>query len=185
MSEGDIQNLREECQAIRRLLNPFRATEPDRKKYPFLRGGTSWSPPTKDQLEQLQETVAWHMNAIADGQEVRIGPFNVRHETRFRRSTEIEKQEGYYDYLIFTTEIIQPHGNPVEDELLIRMARLLEEFADKIRRCPHCHNVFLQFRRNARFCGRECHSVAGMQKLRAARLKEAVKHRQGRGKLRT
>lgn len=173
MSEGDLKNLQEECQVMRGLYYPFRKMEKDRKRYPFLRGGKCCGPPTVQQLIALQAIFASHLSAVAEGREVKLGPFIIQHETRFKRSTEAEKRGGYPNYRIYPIEILQASATIyAEQELLIRLAKLLESFVERVRRCPHCNKLFLQLRRNATYCGRACHSVAGMQKLRASRVNQ-------------
>ena len=174
LSEGDLKNLQEECEVIRDLHVPFRPMEQDRKRYPFLRGGPFYGPTTVKQLLSLQKYVLEHLSAIADGEDAKFGPFVIQHETRFTRSSEKEKSGGYPNYRIYRIEILQSSKESnFRDQMLIRLARLLEAdvanepLVERVRRCPHCGKLFLQLRSNATYCGRICHSRAGMKKLRA------------------
>jgi len=55
-----------------------------------------------------------------------------------------------------------------EEDTLYLLAQLMSDFASAVTRCPHCHRIFLRLRKNAVYCGRDCHTVAGMRRKRAA-----------------
>ncbi len=174
LSPGDVQNLQDECQAIRMTPIAFHPTQPDRKRYPFLHGGVGSFAPTLLELKNICEVIALHLNRLADGQSTTCGPIHVDHTIRLTKSTDVERQAGYPPYRI-NPLLIFSKGDTWADEFLFRMTQLLELprrgrtlFVDSIRRCPHCQQVFVQLRRHATYCGRKCHSVAGMQNARAA-----------------
>jgi hypothetical protein len=54
-----------------------------------------------------------------------------------------------------------------EEDTLYLLAQLMSDYASAVTRCPHCHRIFLRLRKNAVYCGRDCHSVAGMRNKRA------------------
>ena len=180
LSPGDVQNLQDECQAIRMVAISFHSIPSNRKRYPFLRGWNSSLSPTVRDLENIHAAIAPHLNNLADGMEVSLGPVQVAHTTRFRKTTENERKGGYPPHVIYPTAILKAGSHSWPDEFLLRTARLLEEFVDGIRRCPHCKKVFLQLRRNATYCGRACHSVAGMRRIRTKQAFEKQVKTQGR-----
>ena len=55
-----------------------------------------------------------------------------------------------------------------EEEALYLLTQLMIDYASAVTRCPHCHRIFLRLRKNAVYCGRDCHSVAYMRNKRAA-----------------
>lgn len=171
LTPGDIQNLQDQCEAIRMVPISFSPIPSDRKRYPFQRGWMTTPSPNFEDLQRIHEAIAPRLSQFADGAEISFGPMQVKHTVRFRKSTEAEQGAGYPPHLIFPIAILQA-SNAWPDEFSLRAARLLEEFVDGIHRCPHCKQVFLQLRRNATYCGRTCHSVAGMQRLRAQRALE-------------
>jgi len=186
LSPGDLQNLQDECQAIRITPISFHPTRPDRKRYPFLHGWVGSLSPSFIQLQNIQAAIAPHLNRIADGQTTECGPITLQHTIKFRRSNDAQQRAGYPPYSISPTSIF--NSNSWADEFLFRVTRLLEQrrrrstlFVDSIRRCPNCQDMFVQLRRNANYCGRKCHSVAGMQKARALAKKRKQKNKRGGG----
>ena len=185
LTPGDIQNLQDQCEAIRMVPISFYPISSDRKRYPFHRGWMAGESPTLRDLQNIHDAIAPCLNKLADGVEVSFGPTQVTHTIRFRKSTEVEQEAGYPPHLIFPYAVLRGGSHSWPDEFLLRAARLLEEFVDGIRRCPHCKKVFLQLRRNATYCGPGCYSVAGMRRLRAEqRVQEELKlkhktHRKG------
>lgn len=168
LSPGDVQNLQDECQAIRMKPRSFHGTPLDRKRYPFLHGWVGSLSPSLTQLQDIQSAVASRLKSLLDGDNTYF--HSVPETTRFRKSTDVERRNEYPPHLIYHISTAGSWPN----EFLSRMVRLLEQprkggvlFVDSIRRCPHCDKAFLQLRRNATYCGRKCHSVAGMQRLRA------------------
>ncbi len=61
----------------------------------------------------------------------------------------------------------------VKEGVLFTFGELLREHASAIVRCQHCERIFLKLRKHARFCSRQCHSVAGMR-LKRQRDKEQL-----------
>lgn len=166
LTPGDIQNLQDQCEAIRMVQISFYPIPPDRKRYPFHGGWGASASPTLRDLENIHAAIAPRLNTLADGVEVSFGPVQVTHTIRFRKSNEAEQRAGYPPHLISPYAVLRAGSQSWPDEFLLRTARLLEEFVDGIRRCPHCKKVFLQLRRNATYCGPACYSVAGMRRLR-------------------
>ncbi|GKS64841.1 hypothetical protein YTPLAS72_21450 [Nitrospira sp.] len=176
LSAGDTQNLLDECMAIH--LVPFHSILSDRMRYPYKYGSNA-STPQRHDLQNIRAAIAPPLNNLADGRDAKFGPVSVSHTTTFRRATDNERQAGYPPYLIFPMATISIGSHTWQNEFLLRTAQLLEEtavrkpggkeekFVDRIRRCPHCQKLFVQLRGNAAYCGRTCHSVAGMRKRRA------------------
>lgn len=168
LTPGDIQNLQDQCEAIRMRQISLYPIPSDRKRYPFHGGWGASASPTLQDLESIHAAIAPRLNNLADGAEVSFGPVHVTHTIRFLKSNAAQQEAGYPPHLIFPYAILRSGRQSWPDEFLLRVARLLEEFVDGIRRCPHCKKVFLQLRRNSTYCGRACHSVAGMRKRREA-----------------
>src|SRR2546426_339665 len=123
--------------------------------------------PTLEQMREVQELIAPHLNNLADGKDTQTPTIRIHYTVRFRKTDTEEERTGYPRYQVLRGEIGEPTANLYARTLLLRMTRLLEDFADAIRRCPHCHKVFLQLRRNRNYCGKPCYTVAVMQRLRA------------------
>ncbi len=173
LSPGDIQNVQDECQALRMTPIAFSLTRTDLKRYPFKQGGLGSFSPALPELKNICEVIALHLSLLADGKSTNCGPIRVDHTITFTKSNEVERHNGYPPYRI-NTPLIFSKGDTWSDEFLFRMTQLLQRprrdsalFVDSIRRCPHCQQVFVQNHRNATYCGRKCHSVAGMRKARA------------------
>lgn len=181
LTDGDFLNWQDQCEAIRMVPISFSPVPSDRKRYPFHGGGAGRSSPTRRDLENIHAAIAPRLNNIADGVEVSFGSIQVIHKTRFRKSTEAEQQAGYPRYLIYPYDHVIPLSQLWPNEFLFRAEQLVKEYVDGIRRCPHCKKVFLQLRQNATYCGRACHSVAGMQRLRAQQALEKNVKTHGRG----
>ncbi len=166
LTPGDIQNLQDQCEAIRRVPISFYPIPSDRKRYPFHGGWGASASPTLRDLQNIHDTIALRLNKLADGEKVSFGPIQVTHTISFRKSNEAEQRAGYPPYLISPYAVLRSGSQSWPDEFVLRAAQLLETYVDSIRRCPHCKDVFLQLRRNANYCGPACYSVAGMRRLR-------------------
>jgi hypothetical protein len=172
LSPGDIQNWLDECHAIRMVPEGLFS---DRKRYPHHRGWIGSPSPTLTDLQNIKAEIAPHLDRLANDKDTEIGPITVQHRTRFRKSNEAERNGGYPPTLIYQIAMSIDSKRSWSDDLLLRMTRLLQQFVDNIRRCPHCKKVFVQLRRNATYCGPSCYTVAGMQRLRATRRKQGGK----------
>jgi len=64
--------------------------------------------------------------------------------------------------------------------LIAVMGQLLASVGQVVSRCPHCHKVFLQSRRNQDHCGRSCQSVAYTQRRRAVAKAQTQKKAKGK-----
>lgn len=106
------------------------------------------------EIEQIQKTILKHLQDLADGQGILIGEFRMtiwfNGKIRGRLPDPIS-----WHWL---------HG---DNQFIYHFGLLLEKWSASIRRCPHCSKIFLQLRRNAIYCGRECQSRAFMKKKRA------------------
>lgn len=185
LTPGDIQNLQDQCEAIRKVPIPFRPIPSDRKRYPFQSWWGASASPTLRDLQNIHDAIAPRLNDLANGANVSFGPIEVTHTTRFQKSNEAEQQAGYPPHRISPCAVLRAGSQSWPDEFVLRAALLLETYVDGIRRCPHCTKVFLQLRRNANYCGPACYSVAGMRRVREEqRAQKALKlklktHRKG------
>jgi hypothetical protein len=119
---------------------------------------------TLTEMQHVRTQIAGHLNALADGKGTSVGPFRISFSVRFHHVHDAYGRQERTRHIVYRSETGEPSG---ERSLLRHMTSLLETYCDQIRRCPHCKNMFLQFRRHQEYCGRRCQSVAVMQKRRA------------------
>lgn len=173
MTEGERLVWKEEFSAMLAKGNsPISEAPRDPKRYPGAPGSKtsqtslqmtpSFSP---DQMQQARDAIAVHLDKLADDQGTSLGSFSITYTVSFHRNENHDEDTESPRYLVYRGEI----GGSPRDRLLLRMSKLLETFADKIRRCSHCKKVFLQLKRSAKYCGPQCYSVAGMRRIRAER----------------
>jgi hypothetical protein len=171
LSPGDLLNWSDEFVAISTSASSVISTAPSRNVkrgwQPKHRTQPPLQPPTLQQMRQVQSLLGLYLNALADGQTIDIETAPVGEITRFRKTDAQEEQAGAPRYDVQYTELRRSMANLYFPRLLWRMTHLLKQFANTIRRCPHCHRVFIQLRRNRNYCGKACYTVAGMQRLRA------------------
>lgn len=174
-SDGDFQNWQDACEAIRMVplsLSPTPTTV-GRKRYPSPGGGTGSASPTRDVVRRIHDAITPKLDALADRKGASFSCNSVSHSIQFDSMGDPQQRAGYAPHLISSSANVAGYGHDVwPDEFVLRCAQSLATFhagrnlVDAIRRCPHCQKIFLQFRRNAIYCGPACYSVAGMRRLR-------------------
>lgn len=125
-------------------------------------------------MERIREAVAQHVVRLADGEGTALGPFALQYLIMFDHVHDAYGKTGVPRYLRARGEL-HMSNDPPRDSMLRLLAKLLEEYADQVRRCPHCRKVFLQSRLNQEHCSRACQSVAIARAIRARN--KAVKRR--------
>ncbi len=187
MTDGEQLLWKEEFVAMGLKGNkPVMEVPSDTKRYPRSPQGP---PPTLDemqavgifppdpaQMQKVRDVIASHINDLADDKGTLIGGFDITLTVSFHKNAAYNQNKERPRYLIFLGEVGRAVSNIYRQTLLLRMAKLLEVYADKVRRCEHCKTVFLQLKRTAKFCGPKCYTVAGMRRLREEQKKqEALK----------
>lgn len=171
MTEGEQLLWKEEIAAmLSKASSPITGGPPDTKRYPgaarskasqtVLQQTPAFSPA---QLQQARDTIAPHLDNLADDQATIFGGFHITYTVSFQKNADYDENTESPRYLVYRGE----SGGSPQDHLLLRLSKLLETYADKIRRCPHCKKMFLQFKRSAKYCSPKCYTVAGMRRLRA------------------
>ncbi len=144
-------------------------------------------------LKVVQQNISTHLVNIVDNLSTEIGPFSYttvisRLRTRFKNHPDWtpEKLEKLPRVNISKK---YSHCKTQEDMiatiLLDRLVELLSEFGDSIVRCLRCHQIFLQLRRHAECCSRQCQSQRAAEvnrqkkKIRATKSKPLPKKRRG------
>jgi hypothetical protein len=124
-------------------------------------------PLTVSESQGIRNEIASHLTDLADGQGTYIGPFAVEFGIKFVHVHDTYGRHRVPRHHIYRTEISV--GKSAGGALLRHLARLLETYCDHVRRCcrPSCRQLFLQFRRQQRYCDRTCQSIDVMQKKRA------------------
>lgn len=166
-SEGDINNLRDACEAIEMVPLSVSPVPADRKRpgepklYSSSSGRTGKVSPTPDDVKNIHNAIAQTLKDMADG----ATNIDFGGDIPILESFRIYRQKGDGSHFYSSTINVKGYGQR-SNEFVLRVRRLLPEFGDKIRRCPQCQHLFLQLNRNATYCGPACYSVAGMRKLR-------------------
>lgn len=173
LTKGEFQTLQEEFMAVRTFLFPNRKPR--------------W-PTTIGQMIDLQATLSRHLSDLLDHRFVKLGPFEIIHEIYLSETLPFESGELTLEErlhprplsLAGTRRVSYQTRLSLSDDkgnmwLLDHFARLLGEFGSAICRCPHCNSLFLQLRKSAKFCKRECQNQAAMKKIRERRRQERPK----------
>ena len=162
ISQGDLLNLQEELVALVRTSCRI----------------TNAEPPKLSQVKQLQHDISGHLNDLLERGQTQFShiqicswivcpkkAFSVQRMLAQGMSAPPPRSPD-----VFHWDVIQPK----KPSQLVKTCALhffnqllkLKMHADSIARCAHCARIFLQFRRNARYCSRRCQSVAAMRVIR-------------------
>lgn len=172
LSPGDLHNWRDEFRAIREDASHGITSPPPQRSTRYWKPESytppTYEPPSLEEMEEVQHRIKPHLNDLADNQDTQTPTYHILYIVRFEKTRPEKERAGYPRYQVMRAETpFEASHNSYLDSLYWKMIRLLEEFADLIRRCLHCQKLFLQIKRNARYCSRDCHSVAGMRRKRA------------------
>ena len=162
-----------------RANEPVNPVHVGMKRYPRAKDETprSIDLPTLEQMQDVRDKIASHLNELADGVGTYLGPFQINFSVKFKHVHDAYGRQDIPRHCIYRVEMGQPTTNIFQANLLRYMARLLEIYCDQIRRCPRpsCQRVFLQNRRHQEYCDRRCQSVAVMQKRRTEEKEKSKK----------
>ncbi len=156
ISSGDFLNLQEELVALARTLYLHNNPEP----------------PKRLQIKRLQLAISRHLSELLERGQTTFAPFKiVSWVVCLKKAASIGGMPALPPGLpdIFTWDTVRPKtpSQLVETSALHKFNQLLKQHAGSIGRCAHCDKIFLQFRRNAHYCNRQCQSVAAMRAIRA------------------
>ncbi len=173
LTKGEFQTLEEEFMAVRTFLFPNR--KPRR-------------PTTKEEMDALRSKIYDYLLYLLNEGDVEIGKFEITHEIHLSESLSQESNKPSLKKMLSlgplpltgNLEVTHQTRLSLSDDkgnqwLLDHFARLLGSFGNAIRRCPHCNNLFLQLRKSAKFCRRECQNQAAMKQIRERRRQERPK----------
>ena len=143
MTEGEISMLQEEITAVQGSL--FRYNNP-----PTF---------TRQQISRLQKKMLKYLEELIDkGQVVfrglEVTLWVVTNRVNFYKNPEVGDEKPPFYLFSWLTPSTGEKG------LLYELGQLLRTFGASVRRCPRldCHKIFLQFRKNAKYCSRDCQS---------------------------
>ncbi|MDN5941098.1 MAG: hypothetical protein L0H94_04355 [Nitrospira sp.] len=164
LSAGELLMLQEEFAALERTL----------------RGNDKSVKPSLEAMKGFQTSVKRYVECLVDDDKTTLGPFLVSIEVyvplaaaeRGERNKDwISQRFGPVDRKTSTLPRITSRETVkgMEPCLLYHLAKLLEQLGASIKRCNHCLSIFVQSRRHAAYCGRQCQSVAAMREVRRKR----------------
>jgi hypothetical protein len=162
----------------------------DAKRYP--RSPDTTAPeivphlPTPAQMQEVRDAIAPHIDNLADDKHTLLGGFTATLTIGFYKNADHDKNPNSPRFLTSRSEVsVEPKANSYYRTLELRMARLLEVHADKVRRCKLCRKFFLQFKRSAKYCSAKCYTVGCMRDFRAAQRTMPIKKGRKKGRVAT
>ncbi len=171
LKDTDLLRWRQELAAMElRARHPILPVPLDPLRYPTGDGPGNDEAPriplfNMEELENFQARILRHINRLADGEGTCFGPFPFSYEVRIHHVHDHYGRTKFPRHTIYRGETTEPKD--MFTGLVRHFATLSEQYCDHVRRCPHCRDVFLQFRRQQRYCTRDCQSVAVMKARRA------------------
>ncbi len=153
-------------------LSPLMDIPQDRKRYPKSPESqliqTVPYLPSGEQMQVVRDAIAPHIEELADDKGTMFGAFRIEITIRFHRNPHYDENPKEPRFVINRGEMSWGEtDNIYHRTLVIRAARLLEVYADKVRRCKLCKKLFLQLKRSAQYCGYNCYTVGCMREFRA------------------
>lgn len=161
ISDGDLLNLQEELVALVRAL---------------YRKGSETPLPKLDVIEYLQIQNISHLRRLLDDGWTYFGRFPIaswilipKRAKDVHLTPEVTPEARAKMPEVVPIESVRPEDDRwlVATCALHLLNRLLKTYAASVERCAHCARIFLQLRRNAHYCNRQCQSVAAMRAIRA------------------
>ena len=168
LSDGDLLNIQEEVIALSRILKNLTAP-------PLL---------TRAELEALQQQILNPLEEWLNKGSITLGPFSytawiLRINPNFEKIPPTLKdkiQNLHLPEVAIHKSIPYTTGTKFFFTLfLAHLADLLGECGHLILRCPKCEKIFLQFRRHAEFCSRQCQSQRAAEVNRQKKKAEEAK----------
>jgi hypothetical protein len=144
LAKAELELLTQEYRALQEEDHP-----------PGVLHGLTQNIVTCEEFEKFRSTVRLHAEQVADTGMTRFGPFKLE------RSIYVRPQ-GDSPGIAQRSDILSGvYVEPFEGQgLLHLMSVLVEQVGLAIRRCPHCSEVFLKPRRDAKSCSRTCQANA-------------------------
>lgn len=141
--------------------------------------------PTHSEMLEVQRIVRHHLSELADK------GLTVLPETPIRHCLSYPRRMAILQTLAIGVPVNLPKETPdcmtqhliglvSFNNLVYFMGHLLEKVGKLVLRCPHCRNIFLQWRRNQEYCSRSCQSVSVMQRRRAEAKAKAAQIAKGK-----
>ena len=127
--------------------------------------------PTLQEVQKTQKRILEKLNEWVDKGAVSFGPLGLQYWFVRRDDLwepDLMKQKSLPGVGAERHHSVGIHFSASQDDALYLLAQLMTDYASAVTRCPHCHRIFLRLRKNAVYCGRDCHSVAYMRNRRAA-----------------
>ena len=162
MTQGEITTIQEEIRAIERKL--FRKNNPpppfDKRKIMRLQGKLL------EHLQGLIKTGQTMIKNISLDLWIVHVPKAMNHMKRVTEKLNRSVPDSSPPPSDVLFWLIPSSG---EKGLIFVMGQLLENYVSSIRQCPRCSKIFLQLRKTADYCSRECQSQAYASRKRAER----------------
>jgi len=127
--------------------------------------------PTLQDVQKTQQRILKIFNEWVDQGGVSIGALRIQYHFVRRDDLwepDLMKQKSIPGVGAERHHSVGMNFSAPEDDALYLLAQLMSDYASAVTRCPHCGRIFLRLRKNAVYCGRDCHSVAYMRNKRAA-----------------
>ncbi|MDT3778452.1 hypothetical protein PJI16_12870 [Nitrospira sp. MA-1] len=172
-SEGERLKVREEFAALAVLYDSRRALLQGQVGFRYAVDMVlSKDPiPPLHEVEKTQKRLLEILNTWVDEGAVSLDPLRVQYHFVKRDDLwelDLMQQKAIPGVGIERHHSVGMNFSEPEEEALYLLAQLMSDYASAVNRCPHCHRIFLRLRKNAVYCGRDCHSVAYMRNKRAA-----------------
>ncbi len=174
LTEAEQLRWRQELAVVElKARTPILPVPEDPLRYPRGESTCDDSPvivlPSMDEAEATLNVIRPYIVDLAEGRRVYLGPFDLRYTLAFHHIHDQYGRKNIPRYVIYRGEF---HPTSFFHTSILRhLASLLEMYCDHVRRCLHCAGLFLQFRRQQRFCGRRCQSIVAARKTRIAKAK--------------
>lgn len=172
-SEGERLKVREEFAALSLLYDSRVALLQDQMGFRYaVEMVLAKDPiPTLQEAQKTQIRILEILNEWVDKDAVSFGPIRIQYHFVRRDDVwepDLMKQQSLPGVGTERRHSVGMNFSAQEEDSLYLLAQLMSDYASAVTRCPHCRRIFLRLRKNAVYCGRDCHSVAYMRRKREA-----------------
>ncbi len=172
-SEGECLKVREEFAALGLIYDTRVALLKDQIGFRYAVDAVIGKDPipTLQDVQKTQQRILTILNEWVDQGAVSIGPLGLQYWFGRRDDLwepDLMQQKSIPGVGTTRHHSVGIHFSAPEEDTLYLLAQLMNDYASAVTRCPHCDRIFLRLRKNAVYCGRDCHSVAYMRNKRAA-----------------
>ena len=117
------------------------------------------------QLKELQADIANHLLDFIVSGHTEYGPITAEHsvDVLAPRDKSHEKKATKRFFVHYRLTLQGREDKVAKDHLITYMFELLRDHGLLLEHCRHCSKVFLKLREHARYCSRQCQSVATMR----------------------